>query len=198
MRVTSFVSYDYSFRSAEVDATVALQLDKNYVKAYQRRAVARLSLGQLAEAKADYEEVLKLEPKNSLAKLEIDKITVKLSAISKIDMAPSKATFNHKNLFKNEEKPKKSVTTTPAKPKIIKSKDSVVKPFEKTFTSKKESKNVIIKNEDKKEEQCPLSKDFEKVSSTFQKLPPHCRIVHPVQIPPHKRSKVILSLSTSI
>lgn len=64
----------FRWKKAESDATVALQLDKSYVKAYQRRAAARVKLGQLLEAKADLEEVLKYEPKNIESKTTLDTV----------------------------------------------------------------------------------------------------------------------------
>lgn len=54
----------FSFYSAEADSTVALQLDTTYVKAYHRRAQARVELKQYHEAKQDIEKLLELEPSN--------------------------------------------------------------------------------------------------------------------------------------
>ena len=44
------------------------------MKAYLRRAAARLPLGRLSEACEDYSRVLKLEPNNKHAQLELAKI----------------------------------------------------------------------------------------------------------------------------
>jgi hypothetical protein len=68
-----------SLRSAEVDCTTALQLDSNYVKAYQRRAVARVGLGQLQEARSDLLKVMELEPKNMASKAELMKLEKKIN-----------------------------------------------------------------------------------------------------------------------
>lgn len=68
---------------AEKDCTVSLKLNNNYVKAYQRRAVAREALNKLEEARSDLLRVLKLEPKNSESKKKIDEITQKIEAVSK-------------------------------------------------------------------------------------------------------------------
>lgn len=51
------------FTAAEEDCTLSLKLDNTYVKALQRRAAARESLGKLELAKSDLEQVLKYEPK---------------------------------------------------------------------------------------------------------------------------------------
>ncbi|PSN44321.1 RNA polymerase II-associated protein 3 [Blattella germanica] len=67
-------------KSAEADCTTALQLDSNYVKAYQRRAMARVGLGQLTEAKVDLQRVLDIEPKNTASKAELLKIEKKLNS----------------------------------------------------------------------------------------------------------------------
>lgn len=58
----------------ETDCTTALQLDNTYVKAYQRRAAARVKLDQLEEAKTDLEQVLKYEPKNQESKAALSRV----------------------------------------------------------------------------------------------------------------------------
>ena len=55
----------------EKDCTEALKLDNKYVKAYLRRAKARMILGSFLEAALDYEEALKLEPSNREARDEM-------------------------------------------------------------------------------------------------------------------------------
>ncbi|OAD58122.1 RNA polymerase II-associated protein 3 [Eufriesea mexicana] len=64
--------------SAESDCTAAIQLDDVYVKAYYRRATARMNLKQYKEAKQDIEKVLELEPSNKGAKLLLNKIESKI------------------------------------------------------------------------------------------------------------------------
>jgi hypothetical protein len=54
-------------------------LDSRYVKAYQRRAMARAGLGQLQEARADLLKVMELEPKNMASKSELMKLEKKLN-----------------------------------------------------------------------------------------------------------------------
>jgi tetratricopeptide (TPR) repeat protein len=68
-----------SLKSAEVDCTTALQLDSSYVKAYQRRAMARAGLGQLQEARSDLLKVMELEPKNVASKAELMKLEKKIN-----------------------------------------------------------------------------------------------------------------------
>jgi tetratricopeptide (TPR) repeat protein len=59
---------------AEVDCTLSIELDAKYSKAYFRRAQARFYLKKHAEAKRDYEEVLRLEPGNRDAQRELVKL----------------------------------------------------------------------------------------------------------------------------
>lgn len=75
----------YSFYSAESDCSTAIQLDETYVKAYHRRASARMNLKQYKEAKQDLEKVLKLEPYNKEAKSMLGQIEnkIKVSEVSK-------------------------------------------------------------------------------------------------------------------
>lgn len=59
------------FVEAEADASKALDLDSKNVKAMFRRGVARESQGKIADAIADYQTVVKMEPGNLLAKKKI-------------------------------------------------------------------------------------------------------------------------------
>ena len=67
------------YGAAETDCTLALSIDRTYVKAFQRRAAARTGLDKLEEAAKDYEEVLRLEPSNKAAVNEKMKISEKLT-----------------------------------------------------------------------------------------------------------------------
>ncbi|KAK9975495.1 hypothetical protein ABG768_020751 [Culter alburnus] len=59
---------------AESDCHLAIALDSKYVKAYVRRAATRAALKKHQEALEDYEMVLKLDPENSEARNEIQKL----------------------------------------------------------------------------------------------------------------------------
>ena len=80
-----------SYGEAEKDCSLALALDDSYIKAYYRRATARVKLGKLEDAKLgtpndiptygwcygtiillDYESILRLEPGNKQAKAELE------------------------------------------------------------------------------------------------------------------------------
>jgi hypothetical protein len=54
-----------------MDCTLALSMDKAYVKAYLRRGTARMSLKKFDLALEDFKHVLKTEPTNKQAKEEI-------------------------------------------------------------------------------------------------------------------------------
>ena len=66
------------FEAAEADCTVALALDPTYVKALQRRAAARAGLKRTSEALEDYNNVLKLDPKNKQARHDMVKLQEKV------------------------------------------------------------------------------------------------------------------------
>lgn len=75
------LSYDFtvlSFRAAESDCTTALQIDKTYVKAYQRRASARESLKQYADARTDLLNVFDYEPNNKESRNMLKRVESKL------------------------------------------------------------------------------------------------------------------------
>ena len=64
------------------DASKAIELDRNYVKGYYRRAAANMSLGKFKLALKDYEAVMKARPSDRDAKLkftECNKIVKKLA-----------------------------------------------------------------------------------------------------------------------
>uniref|UniRef100_A0A2P2I2P8 protein-serine/threonine phosphatase n=3 Tax=Hirondellea gigas TaxID=1518452 RepID=A0A2P2I2P8_9CRUS len=59
------------FGYALTDATKAIELDKNYVKGYYRRASAYMSLGKYKMAVKDYENVVRVRPFDKDAKLKM-------------------------------------------------------------------------------------------------------------------------------
>lgn len=64
------------------DATKSIELDKNYVKGYYRRAAANMSLSKFKLALKDYETVMKARPNDNDAKIkfnECNKIVKKLA-----------------------------------------------------------------------------------------------------------------------
>ena len=63
-----------NYELAEDDCTAAIKRDNKYVKAYLRRATARSVGGNYLEALMDYEDALRLEPKNSDAKREVTRM----------------------------------------------------------------------------------------------------------------------------
>lgn len=60
------------------DCTSSLELDSTYVKTYQRRSAAYMALEMYNEAKKDLYSILKLEPNNKKAKIDIEIINSKI------------------------------------------------------------------------------------------------------------------------
>jgi len=71
--------YYFRYRYSKVvdDCTSSISNDASYVKAYFRRAKARLELGKLNDAKEDVKTTLKLEPSNVEAKQLLAQISKK-------------------------------------------------------------------------------------------------------------------------
>uniref|UniRef100_A0A8C5BN50 Serine/threonine-protein phosphatase n=1 Tax=Gadus morhua TaxID=8049 RepID=A0A8C5BN50_GADMO len=55
---------------ALADATKALEIDKNYIKGYYRRATSNMALGKFKAALKDYETVVKVRPNDKDAKMK--------------------------------------------------------------------------------------------------------------------------------
>ncbi|ROL43092.1 Serine/threonine-protein phosphatase 5 [Anabarilius grahami] len=55
---------------ALADATRALELDKNYIKGYYRRATSNMALGKFKAALKDYETVVRVRPNDKDAKMK--------------------------------------------------------------------------------------------------------------------------------
>ncbi|XP_040571764.1 uncharacterized protein [Lepeophtheirus salmonis] len=146
-------------KEAEKDCTLAIMLDPNYAKAYIRRAYARSGLKRYSDAINDYEKVLQIEPKNKMAKTEIEKLIrkkdeAKNNNSNKEKTTKSKSSFeeNMKNAFlKGNKMPAKEVSS---KSEVIHSQD----------TNSTLLKEVSTKRIDS-------------------------NIIYPVEIPPHLRSK---------
>ena len=99
------------FGPAETDCTLALSIDRTYVKAFQRRAAARTGLDKLEEAVQDYDEVLRLEPNNKAAINEKKKIMEKMKKKEEIvDPNNVQTDFN-----KFEDKLKGALASKPSK-----------------------------------------------------------------------------------
>ncbi|XP_076656881.1 RNA polymerase II-associated protein spaghetti isoform X2 [Halictus rubicundus] len=85
-----------NFHSAESDCSAAIQLDETYVKAYHRRATARMNLKQYKEAKQDLEKILKLEPSNKEAKSLLLQIEKKINVSNENTNKSSKNSIDKK------------------------------------------------------------------------------------------------------
>jgi len=86
------------FAAAETDCTLALSIDNTYIKAFQRRASSRTGLNKLELALQDYDQILRLEPKNKAAQVEKAKIIEKLKQgteeCNDVKRDCTKSTFN--------------------------------------------------------------------------------------------------------
>ncbi|CAG9862975.1 unnamed protein product [Phyllotreta striolata] len=95
------------YEEAENDCNLSIKLDDTYVKAYQRRAAARMKLNKLEHAEVDLQKVLIIEPNNKESKSELLKLSVTLNrerdkdkqrAVSKFTASRNKL---HSNNFSN-------------------------------------------------------------------------------------------------
>ncbi|CAF2578869.1 unnamed protein product [Rotaria sp. Silwood2] len=66
--------FEQRYGACEADCTLAIQLDKNYLKAYYRRALARIEIEKIEQARQDLEYILTREPSNNDAKNKLDEL----------------------------------------------------------------------------------------------------------------------------
>lgn len=66
--------YEQRYGACEADCTLAIQLDNNFLKAYYRRALARVGLEKIDQARQDLEYVILREPSNTDAKNKLNEI----------------------------------------------------------------------------------------------------------------------------
>ncbi|CAH1986684.1 unnamed protein product [Acanthoscelides obtectus] len=114
------------FEKCEKDCSLSLKLDPTYVKAYQRRAAAKIGLKQYEFAESDLIKVLELEPKNGESKSELLKLRQKLDKPEKPEQRPvSKFTISRKKVSTSNKlfSPLVSPITTKPEPNISKAVD---------------------------------------------------------------------------
>lgn len=81
------------FGYALTDASKAIELDRNYIKGYYRRAASNMSLGKFKLALKDYEAVMKARPNDKDAKAkftECNKIVKKIAFEKAISVEENK------------------------------------------------------------------------------------------------------------
>lgn len=62
------------YGACESDCSLAIQLDQNYLKAYYRRALARIQLEKFERAREDLQFILQRDPTNKDAKAQLEQI----------------------------------------------------------------------------------------------------------------------------
>ena len=66
--------FEQRYGACEADCSLAIQLDKNFLKAYYRRSLARIFLGKTEPARQDLEYILSREPTNKDARTKLDEL----------------------------------------------------------------------------------------------------------------------------
>jgi len=163
------------FGAAEQDCSLSLSLDPTYIKALQRRVAARTGLNKFNEALMDCQKILDLEPGNKLAQSEKEQLVAKLEN----SKSNTNTRINTQEAVKEEVKEKieklnlKDNIKTMFKPVKEKEKVEVLEPTSDV------SPGLLLNSsgESRKEERAPWPSPDPKL------------IVHPIQKPPHQRSK---------
>lgn len=163
------------WKEAEADCTTALQLDITYVKAYQRRSAARVKLNQLLEAKADLEEVLKYEPKNSESNTALNSV---LELLKKDGAENQQTTTKPVSKFTQSRQNKKIA--------VLKSEEEKPKDFDLEKAAVIERKQEDVKTKAAEIKKKPQTEKFAWPEDDS------LDIIEPISKPPHLRSKVPL------
>ncbi|CAF3787883.1 unnamed protein product [Rotaria socialis] len=69
--------FEQRYGACEADCTLAIQLDENYLKAYYRRALARVEMEKFDQAREDLQYILAREPSNADAKTKLAEVNKK-------------------------------------------------------------------------------------------------------------------------
>ncbi|KOC70175.1 RNA polymerase II-associated protein 3 [Habropoda laboriosa] len=177
-----------NFFSAESDCSAAIQLDENYVKAYHRRATARMNLKQYKEAKQDLEKVLKLDSFNKEAKSLLTQIENKIKCLeaSTIEKEVAKKSPEKLTIQKR--------TDEKLRDKIISKAQEIDAKNLKDTKHTEESKN-IIQNKNTEEGVKDNVKEVILEKKRGPRIPDWLPekddviVIEPIEKPPHLRSK---------
>ncbi|XP_029666228.1 RNA polymerase II-associated protein 3 [Formica exsecta] len=162
--------------SAEADCSSAIQLDKTYVKAYHRRATARIELKQYKEAKEDIEKMLTLEPSNKEAKTLLSQINKRLENLKPIIISGEDTA---KNIPMEKKIAEKMFDNVKSNKEIIDIKEDKNKKNSVNNVGAIAKSTTVSLTESKRDSRIPdwlLEKD-------------DVAVVEPIEKPPHLRSK---------
>ncbi|XP_076234299.1 RNA polymerase II-associated protein spaghetti [Calliopsis andreniformis] len=185
-----------NFYSAESDCCSAIQLDGTYVKAYHRRATARMNLKQYKEAEQDLETILKLEPSNKEAKLMLIQIKDK----NKIADSVNTLKANLKEMSetsKLEKKIDEKMCSSASGIKRTEIKD--LKDNKHSTEDKKKSRNLKDLESSKEEKSHDIGDNITKKEEKYLCIPDWLPekndvvVIDPIERPPHLRSKKSLT-----
>ncbi|XP_043278722.1 RNA polymerase II-associated protein 3 [Venturia canescens] len=164
---------------AEADCTAAIELDEFYVKAYHRRATARISLKQYDEAAQDIKKMLELEPSNKEAKTMLARVNKSIGNSKPLIMSSTRTEIKESE-SKKEEVSSKTVNDQETKRPDVK--EMTRKEIDGEVAGNKFERIGKTGNEVKIE-----------TSLTFPKwlpeIPENIEIVKAITKPPHQRSK---------
>ncbi|CAF0784426.1 unnamed protein product [Rotaria sordida] len=145
--------FEQRYGACEADCTLAIQLDKNYLKAYYRRALARIELEKIEQARQDLEYILTREPSNNDAKIKLDELN-KNDEIKRLG-----------RIYPLSDKPIDKRSTKPLKRIEIQEIDTSI--ISSSQTTKK--KTIVIEEMDTN---LPSSEPIVQPSSSFPPPPP--------------------------
>lgn len=137
------------YAAAEQDCDLAIAIDKDYTKAFQRRGLARSALKKFDGAREDFQTVLQLEPGSRQALTELAKL-------KKLEDADDFGLSDSENEEEPESKPikskKVSITEVGSASDVTDPKAGLVLPIDKPahLRSKKPLKRITIQETDNK------------------------------------------------
>ena len=127
--------FEQRYAACETDCTLAIQLDNNYLKAYYRRALSRIELAKLEQAKQDLEYILSCESSNIEVKTKLDEVNRK----DEIKRLGRIYPLQNKPLDKRSNKPLKRIeiqeidTSIISSSRTIKKKHHIIEEIETVF-----------------------------------------------------------------
>jgi len=170
------------YAAAEIDCSISIDLDPKYAKAYHRRATCRQKLVKYELAKKDYEALLKIEPNNRLAQVELNQVIQLIDSrqlvFPVVKKEQDKSTKKLKRIFIEEINDESSERVQMEKKQELMN--------QRLDLNTEEKKLFDVKTDLKKEEPTEVCERVENITISKSKTAKEKELAKPVNVPEKK------------